>query len=334
MTTTDSTDVVVTEQPKHFKPRHPYQVLRALPKDATPAQQDSAIQATFQPKEVRYSNRPDTLHLPGYGKGKSALEVTPLPKYYKESFFANDTLFHPERSGGRYGVAGDTVPYTVRGDNAMTIILLVGFISMIISASESRRFIIKQLKSIFYLPKYFDTAISETSSELRFQLFMVALTSLLYAVIILYYSTRYISDTFIIDSHYQLTGIFLGLTLGYFIFKAIIYTIVNWTFFGVKRNLHWLKALLFLVSSEGMLLFPVVLLLSYFNLNVKTALIITSIILILVKTVTFYKSYVIFFRRKSLFLQNILYFCALEIVPLAAFWGFVDMMSNYLKINF
>lgn len=334
MTTTDSTDVVVTEQPKHFKPRHPYQVLRALPKDATPAQQDSAIQATFQPKEVRYSNRPDTLHLPGYGKGKSALEVTPLPKYYKESFFANDTLFHPERSGGRYGVAGDTVPYTVRGDNAMTIILLVGFISMIISASESRRFIIKQLKSIFYLPKYFDTALSETSSELRFQLFMVALTSLLYAVIILYYSTRYISDTFIIDSHYQLTGIFLGLTLGYFIFKAIIYTIVNWTFFGVKRNLHWLKALLFLVSSEGMLLFPVVLLLSYFNLNVKTALIITSIILILVKTVTFYKSYVIFFRRKSLFLQNILYFCALEIVPLAAFWGFVDMMSNYLKINF
>ena len=156
MTTTDSTDVVVTEQPKHFKPRHPYQVLRALPKDATPAQQDSGIQATFQPKEVRYSNRPDTLHLPGYGKGKSALEVTPLPKYYKESFFANDTLFHPERSGGRYGVAGDTVPYTVRGDNAMTIILLVGFISMIISASESRRFIIKQLKSIFYLPKYFD----------------------------------------------------------------------------------------------------------------------------------------------------------------------------------
>ena len=334
MTTTDSTDVVVTEQPKHFKPRHPYQVLRALPKDATPAQQDSAIQATFQPKEVRYSNRPDTLHLPGYGKGKSALEVTPLPKYYKESFFANDTLFHPERSGGRYGVAGDTVPYTVRGDNAMTIILLMGFISMIISASESRRFIIKQLKSIFYLPKYFDTALSETSSELRFQLFMVALTSLLYAVIILYYSTRYISDTFIIDSHYQLTGIFLGLTLGYFIFKAIIYTIVNWTFFGVKRNLHWLKALLFLVSSEGMLLFPVVLLLSYFNLNVKTALIITSIILILVKTVTFYKSYVIFFRRKSLFLQNILYFCALEIVPLVSFGGLAATAINVLKINF
>ena len=334
MTITDSTDVVVTEQPKHFKPRHPYQVLRTLPNDATPAQQDSAIQAAFQPKEVRYSNRPDTLHLPGYGKGKSALEVTPLPKYYKESFFANDSLFHPERSGGRYGVAGETVPYTVSGDNAMALILLIGFVSMVISASGSRRFIIKQMKSIFYTPKNFDTSMNETSSELRFQLYMVALTSLLYAVIILYYATRYISDTYIIDSHYQLTGIFFCITLGYFILKALIYTIVNQTFFGLRKNLHWLKTLLFIISSEGMLLFPVVLLLSFFNLNVKTALIITSIVLILVKTVTFLKSYVIFFRRKGFFLQNILYFCALEIVPLVSFGGFAAIAINFLKITF
>ena len=40
----------VTEPVKTFKPRHTYQVLRSLPKDATPAQQGSAIQATFQPK--------------------------------------------------------------------------------------------------------------------------------------------------------------------------------------------------------------------------------------------------------------------------------------------
>ena len=344
MTIKDST-VVVTEQPemmaveaaeapKTFKPRHPYQVLRNLPKDATPAQQDSAIQAAFQPKEVRYSERPDTLHLPGYGKGKSALEIEPLPKYYKESFFSGDSLFHPEQSAGRYGMAGETVPYTVRGDNAMTLILLIGFISMIISASGSRDFIVKQLKSVLYVPKNYDGSMSETSTELRFQLFMVVLTSLLYAVILLYYSTRYVSDTFIVDSYYQLTGIFLGMTLAYFITKGLLYMIVNWTFFGLKKNLQWIKTMLFITSSEGALLFPVVLLLSFFNMNVKAALISTSIILILVKILTFFKSYIIFFRRKSSFLQNILYFCALELVPLASFGGFVAIMVNYLKINF
>ena len=325
---------VVTEPVKTFKPQHPYQVLRTLPKNATPAQQDSAIQAAFQPKEVRYSDRPDTLHLPGYGKGKSALEITPLPKYYKESFFAGDSLFHPERSAGRYGVAGETVPYTVRGDSAMSLILLLGFITMVISASGSRSFIMKQVKSIFYVPKNLSSAFSETSSEMRFQLFMVLLTSLLYSIVFLYYCTRYVSDTLIIDSHYQLTAIFLGMTLAYFIAKAIIYITVNWTFFGLKKSLQWTKVTFFLTTTEGMLLFPVVLLLSFFNLNVKSALICVLIILILVKSLTFFKSYLIFFHRKSVFMQNILYFCALEIVPLAAFWGFVDMMSNYLKINF
>ena len=344
MTIQDSTVVVAgqpeaigvnaAEQPKYYKPRHPYQVLRTLPKDATPAQQDSAIQATFQPKEVRYSNRPDTLHLPGYGKGKSALEITPLPKYYKESFFANDSLFHPERSAGRYGVAGETVPYTVRGDNAMALILLIGFISMIISASGSRGFIFKQLKSLFYLPKNYDMTMSETSTELRFQFFMVLLTSLLYAVIFLYYSTRYVSDTYIIDSHYQLTGIFLGMTFTYFLIKGLLYLIVNWTFYGWRKNLQWLKTMLFITTSEGMMLFPIVLLLSFFNLNVKSALICTLIVLILVKSLTFFKSFAIFFRRKGNFLQNILYFCALELVPLASFGGFVAITINYLKINF
>ena len=39
----------------HTRPQTPYQVLRLLPKDATPAQQDSAIQAWFEPGEIHYS---------------------------------------------------------------------------------------------------------------------------------------------------------------------------------------------------------------------------------------------------------------------------------------
>ena len=83
-----------------------------------------------------------------------------------------------------------------------------------------------------------------------------------------------------------------------------------------------------------MMLFPIVLLLSFFNLNVKSALICTLIVLMLVKSLTFFKSFAIFFRRKGNFLQNILYFCALELVPLASFGGFVAITINYLKINF
>ena len=47
----------------------PKMVLSWLPRNATPAQQDSAIQAHFKPSEIRWSSRPDTLHLPGHNRG-------------------------------------------------------------------------------------------------------------------------------------------------------------------------------------------------------------------------------------------------------------------------
>lgn len=96
-----------------------------------------------------------------------------------------------------------------------------------------------------------------------------------------------------------------------------------------EKNEQWLKAYLFLLSCEGVLLFPVVMLLSYFDLSLQVAVIYTIIVLVLVKILSFYKSYLIFFKRNGLFLQIILYFCALEVVPLSALWGGLVLISHY-----
>ena len=125
-----------TIEHKPAKPQTPYQVLRLLPKDATPAQQDSAIQAWFQPGEIHYSTRPDTLHLPGHGIGKSLKDVN-LPQYYREHFFSDNTYLHPELDGGRYGVAGDPIPYTTKNDNIITSMLLVCFVLTLVAAGVS-----------------------------------------------------------------------------------------------------------------------------------------------------------------------------------------------------
>ena len=85
---------------KYKKELTPKEVLKWLPKNATPAQQDSMIQAHIKPSEIHWSNMPDTLHLPGHQPGKSFLDVS-LPQYYRESFFSKDSLFHPELKGGR-----------------------------------------------------------------------------------------------------------------------------------------------------------------------------------------------------------------------------------------
>lgn len=86
---------------QHGSQLTPKQVLSWLPKNATPAQQDSMIRAHIKPSEIHWSEMPDTLHLPGHKPGKSFRDVS-LPQYYRESFFSKDSLFHPELKGDAF----------------------------------------------------------------------------------------------------------------------------------------------------------------------------------------------------------------------------------------
>lgn len=216
------------------KVKHPYEVLQQLPADATPAQQDSAIQSVFHVENTHLSTRPDTLHLPGHDKGKSAKDIS-LPQYYKQNFFSNDSMYHPELDGGRYGVAGDPVPYTIRGDNTITALLLGCFVLALIAFSKSRRFLFRQTKNFFYEPRTLTTEFSETTNELRFQSFLVLQTCLLFAIVSFLYTQDCVADTFILSSQYQLVAIFFGVFVGYYALKMLIYWFVNSVFFGKKK---------------------------------------------------------------------------------------------------
>jgi len=275
----------------------------------------------------------DTLHLPLPTKGHSLLDVQ-LPQYYRESFFTKDTLFHPELPGGRFGVAGDPIPYNIHNDSVITSILLGFFILMVIAYANTHEFVVRQLKKFFYVPNEGVQDMAETGTELRVQLFMVLLNCVLLSLLYYFYVIHFVSDSFILKSQYLLIAIYMVMMVCYFIAKWLIYKIVNTIFFGSKINRHWLKTYLFISSMEGVVFLPAVLLQTYFDMTEKNVVIYFIIVLIFVKLLTFFKCYVAFFRRNVVKLQIILYFCALEMVPLVAFWGALDYVTDSLKINF
>ncbi len=315
------------------KVQHTYQVLGRLPKNSTPAQQDSAIQATFKPKETHGIPHTDTIKLPGYITGEKAGE-TALPQYYRQNFFSSDTTLHKEVKAGRYGIAGDPVPYTLRNDNTITLLLLVCFIVSVVSFANHRHFFARQAKRFFRKPRPDDNEETFTSSEVAFQLFLAGQAGLLLSLFQFFYTQQTIGDTFILPSQHLLIAIFFGMWAGYFAVRALLYTMVNTVFFGIGKNREWLQTLLFVTSIEGVALFPVVLVQVYFGLSLESVYICTLSILLLSKILVFYKCFSIFFRHCGGFLQIILYFCALEIVPLAALWGALIQAGNYLEINF
>ena len=326
-TVEDNAEVVL------HRPLTPAQVLKWLPRDATPAQQDSAIQANFQPSEIHWSERPDTLHLPGHDKGHNMQDVQ-LPEYYREGFFSEDSLFHPELPGGRYGTAGDPVPYSLHHDNVMTGLLLLFFMLAVISISKIRTILIRQAKNFFHTPHEGTTEVTETTSELRYLSFLMLLSFLQISQLFYFYTIYYIGSTFILASQYYLIAIYLGIIIGYFMVKSLLYAIVNLVFFDGKRNGQWLRALMFITVYEGILLFPAVIVQAYYEYPVQFVIIYFTFVLLVVKIMTIYKCYVIFFRRNVVCLQIILYLCALEIVPMLALWEFLVMTANSLKIIF
>jgi len=314
------------------KPQTPYQVLRLLPKDATPAQQDSAIQAWFAPDEIHYSERPDTLHLPGEGIPRDLKDVQ-LPTYYRENFFSNDSLYHPELDGGRYGVAGDPVPETMSNDSLISGLLILCFLVMTFSFSRISGFIGRQIKDFFYVQKG-EHSVQETGDEINIQIVFSVITCLTCSLLYYLYVLTTVDDTFVFSTEHLLLGVIFLIMAGYFLLKFLLYTMVNTIMFDTSGNKKFLTAFIFLLSMEGILLFPVLLLLAYFQFPIQAAAVYTFLVVFFFKFLTFYKTYVIFFAQKAFYVQIILYFCALEMVPLLSLWGGLAVIVNHLRVIF
>ena len=333
LTSTPTTDLIadtVVRQPA--KPQTPYQVLKLLPKDATPEQQDSAIQSWFQPGEIHYSEQPDTLHLPGHDKGHNPREIR-IPDYNKERFLADDSLYHPELAHEPFGVAGDPVPYNISNDNIISSILLGCFIMSLLAFAMSRSYVVQQIRNFFHIPRREDIK-TPTSNELIALMFFALQACLLWAIAFFFYVKAYVADTFIFEEEYLFIGLLCLIIFVYTILKYPLYTLVNYTFFFGKNNGQWLYTLLLLSGMEGALLFPAILFQSYFEAPPQNVIIYAVFVLVLVKILTFYKCFVIFFRKNGLFLQIILYLCTLEIIPLLALWGGLGIITNALTINY
>ena len=265
--------------------------------------------------------------------GQSVLDVQ-LPQYYREGFFSDKSFYHPELPGGRFGVAGDPVPYTVHGDSILTTLLLACFMLAVFSIANARNFILRQAKNFFFVRREGTTEVTETATELRYQGFLAFLTCVLLALLCYFYTIYFVGETFVLQSDYYLIVIYLALTIVYFMLKMLAYTLVNNVFFDGKRNVQWLKTYLFITSVEGILIFPAVVVRAYLDFPIRIVLIYLAFVLVIVKILTFYKAFIIFFRINVVKLQIILYFCTLEIIPVLSFWGVLGIVANSLKINF
>lgn len=319
-----------THRGGHHTPR---EILSWLPRNATPEQQDSAIRANYAFPDIDWTREPNPLRTPQLRADSTSAFALDRPMYHGKSLVQPDSVYRPEYAVYRQGVAGDPIPYSIAGDNLITSILLGCFILAAVAVAESGNFIQRQVKNFFHTQREGTTVITETSNELRFQAFLLVQAALLFALVFFFYSKSLPGNGTGLPQ-YAVIGVFTGINVAYCALKAMVYALVGWVFFDKKKNEQWSKAYLFLNATEGMVLFPIVMLHAYFSLSIEATVVCTVSIIILSKLLALYKTYAIFFRRNGAILQSFLYFCAFEAMPLGALWGVLVFTDNYLKVNF
>lgn len=232
----------------------------------------------------------------------------------------------------RFGEPGILLPHAAHTDNLLTTSLLLCFILFVIALAASGRSMAQQFKQLIFTT--YDTDDNLLTGRSPFLHLLALADCLLLGVCSYLLATERIATHYIVESHFLMVLILTGLFAIYFLLKRTVYSLVNIVFFGGKRTLQWDGIFLFVVSAEAFMLFPLVLLLVYFDLSIENAVYYFSFVLILNKILTFYESWRIFFRQSSGFMQNFLYFCALEITPLLAVGGSWLIIINTLKVIF
>jgi len=231
------------------------------------------------------------------------------------------------------GVEGIPVSYSPRTDDTIALTLLVCFFLSSIALAKGKKFLSQQVKDFVLHRERTSIFDSSTAADVRYLLVLVLQTCVLSGITFF----NYFHDTCptLMDhvSSLLLVGIYVVFCLTYLLLKWLLYMFLGWVFFDKNKTNIWLESYSTLIYYVGFALFPFVLFLVYFDLNLTNLVIIGLIILIFTKILMFYKWVKLFFHQLSAAFLLILYFCALEIIPCLLLYQGMIQVNNVLLIK-
>ncbi len=196
------------------------------------------------------------------------------------------------------GMRGMELPYQLRSDWMVTCVLFLCFILVSYVLAHGKKHLEQQFKNFALSKERASLFDDTTASDVRYTLVLILQTCIL-------------------------SG-----------FCVFLYSFVNWIFFNKTRNIIWLESYFNVVIGAGFLLFPIVLLIVYFDLSPQIAPYFIGFVIIIAKILLFYKCFSNFFNKFYGAFHLILYFCALEILPDFVLWKGIILANNILILNF
>lgn len=230
--------------------------------------------------------------------------------------------------------AGIPIPYSLRLDDGITVILLCCFFLSSYVLSRSRKFLLQLVKDFLLHRERTSIFATSTATDMRYLLLLILQTCVLSGVYFFNYFNEISPGLVDHAPPSALLGMYVGISLLYLFFKWLLYSFLGWIFFDGSTTSLWIESYSTLLYYLGLALFPCVLFIVYFGLSLQITVIIGLFLLLSTKILILYKWVKLFCNNLYGGLLLILYFCALEIIPcLVLYQGMIEL-NDFLITKF
>ena len=303
-------------------------------KGCSPDKIDSVIQANLPPRRIRWSQRPDTLEIPGL-EGRVAYSIDNLPKCYHLGFFQGNPLLHPELEVSPRGIQTEPIPHHHRQDSIISTLLILCFVLMSFVIHSTRRFLSHQSHEFFQSSAHKDNHIDPNMSIGTLSVILTyMLLGLIGSILFFYYAqSNYNLFLCCIPSH-CLLGIYFGIFLLFFVARKALSSFINWIFFDKTSRHEWVLSYNFLLLYETVALLAITAIGVYFKFSAETLVYSALGVIGLFKITLLYKTYGTFLFKIYCFMHLLSYLCALEIIPLMALGVLLMNVTDSLITKF
>lgn len=299
----------------------------------SPARIDSVIQANLPRREIRWSNRPDTLCIPGL-EGRLPYRLPILEWKQDQGFFEGNRLLCTEMPPRLQGVVPETLarPYVSHDLLLSIIILCLAVVALLINAT--RNFLQARARTFFYstgndaLPQHDKDTPPLGSVLVTYTL--LCITGGLYA---LYYAQGVRDLHLCILPPHALLAVYTGGFALMFGGRRLLSSFINWIFFDTGSRRLWHLDYNFLLIAETVLLLPIVAIGICFDMPPQAMLLAGLAVVVVAKILLLYKAFAIFLPHFYGILHLLSYLCALEIMPCLALWVALHGLTDQLTIT-
>lgn len=246
----------------------------------------------------------------------------------------DSALQHCKETPCTSGMAGEPIPYQLRNDFAVTGIVFLCFFLAVYALKNGKKYLYQHIKSFFRHKERAGLFDDTSNFNIRYTLSLGGISCISAGLFVYDFFSKTDPFLFQIVSHYAILFIYIFCVLLTVTGKALLYQFINWIFFDKEKNKAWISAYFDLLSGISLVLFPLSLLVVYFNLDFHFSKTFVLTAVISFKILLFYKCIRNFFNHFHGILHLILYFCTLEIIPLLFLWKGLIYINNILILKF